>query len=213
MASKSRSRNSDRRAPPSKISALPGERLKDLQRDLSDPGMSQTEAARRLNRDLEADGLEPVSLMAVNRYDKRMRESARHVRQAREAAKFFVGESKSEHGGDIGHVAIEVLRVMSWDMADHMQRLADRREIDPESMRDMVEDVKNLALALQRLERASDVSERRELRVQERKLREEERRQAADTAAKALKRAGKGRGLTEETIDEIRREILGIEGE
>ena len=196
-------RKRPKRRASSSIARLPEDIRERLHAWLRDPGTTQTEARRRANALIAAADPESplLSRSAVSRFDVRMREMTRRMQESREVAEMWIARLGSQPGGRVGHLVVEMLRTLAFEAT---QQLAER-EMDAESLPDTLEALNRLALTASRLERSSAESERRE-----RLIRDEEWRRAADKAAEAAGQAARSQGLSRETADEIRREILGI---
>ena len=136
--------------------------------------------------------------MAVNRFDRSMREVGRRIQESRDMAEIWVAKLGSQPGGQLGHLVVEIIRSVAFEAA---QMLA-RGEITSESLPAVLDSVNKLALAAQRLERSSAESERRE-----RRIRAEERQRAAEAASEVAASAG---GLSAGTVADIKRRILGV---
>lgn len=189
-------------ARPSSIHRLPENVREALHGWLNDPGITQEEAARRTNALLDevAPDHPRVSRQAVNRYDQRYRETAREIREAREVAGMMIADLGSVPGGQVGHLLTEMIRTVSFRITAMVQR----SELSAESAPVLVKQLKELSLISQRVERASDISAKRE-----RQIRDEERRRAAEEAAETAAGEARSQGLSAEAADEIKRKILG----
>ncbi len=190
----------------SSIDMLPDTVRRQLQELLADRRVTQLEAVRRINAilaELNASGQLPdgapekVSKSAVNRYAVDMEEAGAKLRQSREVAEVWIGKLGAAPQGQVGNLVNEILRTLSFDMALTLQR----GEITAESAPGTVDMLKGLALTMQRLEQASTLNVKREKEI---------RQQAAEAAADAAEKTMTGQGMSRESIDTIRREILGI---
>lgn len=187
---------------PSSVKRLPPDIKELLDGWIRDESVTQTEAAARVNEllaELYPDH-PPVSRKAVNRYDLSMREVGAKIQQARQISEVWIARLGSAPGGRTGHLVTEMIRTMVFEI---MQRLQEG-ELDAGSMPDVIEQLKSLSLTAARVERASEIGEKRE-----RQIREEARKQALEEAAEAVGEAGGG--LTAETVGAIKRRILGVE--
>ncbi len=186
---------------PSSIKRLPPDIKQRLDSWIRDEAVTQAEAAERVNELLAElyPGHAPVSKSAVNRYDLSMREVGAKIQQAREISEVWIAKLGSAPGGRTGHLVTEMIRTMVFEI---MQRLGEG-QLDADSMPAVIEQLKSLSLTAARVERASEIGEKRE-----RQIREEARKQALQEAAEAAAEASGG--LTAETTAEIKRKILGI---
>lgn len=177
----------------STIQALPPDILEKLQELLRDPRATQLIATAKINAILAEKGhAERVSKSAVNRYSQRMEEVGARLRQSREVAAMWIGRLGAEPQGEVGKLLNEMVRTlafeMTMDMSDGVIKATPRM-------------VKDLSIAIERLEKAASENVKRDDEIR-RKAREE----AADTAATLAKKGG----LSAATVDEIRRQILGV---
>ena len=182
----------------STVRRLPAHVLEALEGWLRDPAITQREATRRTN--LLLDEVAPehprVSKSAVGRYHADFRETAKRMGEAREIARLMIADMGSLPGGRVGHVLTEIIRTLSF----RVSRQLEGGEFAMEDLPAVIGQLKDLALISQRLEKASRESEKREREIRE---------SAAEEAARAAERSARSQGLSRETADQIRREILG----
>lgn len=178
---------------PSTIDMLPDDIRVKFQELLRDPRITQLEATRRINDILEAEGHpERVSKSSVNRYALRMEQVGAKLKQSREIAEMWVGKLGAAPQGQVGHLLNEMVRGLAFDCA---MGLSEGDDPVPPKM------LKDLSIAVERLEKAASENVKRE-----EEIRKQERERAADQAARIAKKGG----LSADTVDTIRREILGI---
>jgi len=188
---------------PSTIEILPPEVKAQLQAWLQDPRITQLEATDRANSLLELAGHpERVTKSAVNRYAVRMEEVGAKLRQSRETAEMYIAQVGAAPQGQTGLLINEMLRSMAFELSLKMQE-ADAE--DPESMSATINQLKNLALTMQRLEQSATINVKREGEIKK-----AAREQALQDAAKTAVNEVKKNGLSDEAADQIRRKILGI---
>jgi hypothetical protein len=186
----------------SSIERLPPDILEQLQALLRDPRVTQLDTVQRINELLEAEGREErVSKSALNRYAVRMNAVGEKLRQSREVAEMWIAKLGAQPQGQLGHLVNEMLRSMAFDLALKLQE----GELTEESMPAVIEMVKELSLSVTRLERASSENVKREAQI-----RKEERERAAEEAANAAEQSLASQGMSRQSIDTIKREILGI---
>lgn len=184
---------------PSSIKRLPPDIRERLDSWIRDESVTQSEAAERVNEllaELYPDH-PPVSRKAVNRYDLSMREVGAKIQQAREISEVWIAKLGSAPGGRTGHLITEMIRTMVFEV---MQRLQEG-ELDGDSMPDVIEQLKSLALTAARVERAAAISVKRE---RELKL------QAAEELAEMARKEGGG-AVTPERLRQIAREVYGVQ--
>ena len=154
-----------------RIDGLPEELRSRIDRLLS-AGVSQVEILRRLEPLLADIGEPPISAAGLSRYSKRINRVVRRYRESREIAGVLTAAMGDRPAGEVSQHIIEILRTVAFDAAL-------RAEDGKLSLE--IEDINQLALAVQRLERASEISARRARDI---------RRGAADAAGKAAQQAG-----------------------
>lgn len=182
----------------STIDLLPGDIREQLQDLLRDPRVSQLDATARINAILAEEGFdERLSKSAVNRYAQRMEAVGARLRQAREAADMWIGRLGAAPQGQVGHLVNEIVRTMAFDVSMILQEGGVDEKTAPRAVKMM----KELALTMQRLEAAASMNVKRETEI-----RDQARREAADTAEKVAKQGG----LKAESVQELRRAILGM---
>jgi hypothetical protein len=133
-----------------------------------------------------------ASRSAVGRYVKNAKEQMEKFRQAKEIAKVWVGKIDEDPDGDVGRLLSEMLRTVAF------QTISDFDEGEEGAS---AGELMFIAKAIKELAQADKLSADRELKI---------RQEVAKKAAAVVDKATATRGLTEETRDEIRREILGI---
>ncbi len=178
---------------PSSIDLLPDDIRVRLQECLRDPRCTQLEATAKINAILANEGHpDRLSKSAVNRYALRMEEVGSKLKQSREVAEMWIGKLGAQPQGQVGHLLNEMVRTLAFDCA---MTLSEGEDPIPPKM------LKDLSIAVERLEKAASENVKRE-----EEIRRQERQRAADQAAKIAKKGG----LSSDTVQEIRRQILGI---
>lgn len=183
----------------SSIDRLPPDLREALEGWLRDPAITQAEATSRTN-DLLAEldpARKPLSKSSVNRYSRRMDRVGAKMRQSRAMADAWVARLGSEPSGRLGHLVVEMLKTMVFEVNLKLQEA----ELDADSMPGVVAQLKDLSLTAARLDKASLQNERRESEI---------RRRARREAAKAAERSARSQGLSAETAAAIRAQILGV---
>lgn len=180
----------------SSINRLPQDILEKLQELLCDPRITQMDATIRINEILEAEGHpDRVSKSSVNRYDMEMRKVGEKLRQSREVANMWIGKLGAAPQGKLGNLINETLRTLAFDAT---LKLNDA-ELTGESLPGVIDQLKGLALAAQRLEAGSTMNVKREAEI---------RKQAIEDVAKTASEAARQAGVSEETIENIWRDVL-----
>ena len=180
--------------PPSSISGLPADVRKSLEAWLRDPDITQSEATRRTNALLEDLDLGELRLSryAVHRHDRRMRAAVERALQTRQIAKAWADKLGTVPGGQFGHLVIEILRAVAFDLASRLQDL----EVDHEALPGVVESAYTISLMAESLERSRETALRCD---------RESKRQAAAKTPSESKRA-----ISPERLREIIRESYGL---
>lgn len=170
---------------PSRIKQLPPDILEQLHALLRDPRVTQLEVVASINRLLEERGEVPVSKSALNRYKLRMDEAGAAMRDAREMAEIWIAKLGAAPQGQVGQLINEIIRVLALDVSLEIKRLVHGGTVDEERLPEVVRMLKQLAEALEKLERAASDNERRSMQI-----REQARREAAEIAEAEAKKAG-----------------------
>lgn len=178
-----------------RIDRLPGP-VKQRLHELLQAGVPQSDILRQLEPLLDEHGEAPLSRSGLNRYASRMEAIGRRIRETRAAAEAW-SRQLGDAGGDVSGHAIDLLRTF---VVEASLRSAE----DPELP---VETIGELALAVQRLERAASSHAARE-----RALRRELAELAAAEAGKAAGAAAAEAGydLPPEALQAIREQVYGI---
>ena len=195
------------RGRPSRIEGLPDAIRDAIDRALRS-GLTQAEILRRINPDVEAAGEAPISRSGLGRYASGLAEdiaaAGAEIRQTRAATQALIAQFGERPAGEIGALNIEILRTM----ATRAVLRAREAGLDPETdLEDLIDMVGDLARAIDRMERASATTARRE-----QALREAFAAEAADRAAEAAETAAResGHALPAEVLARIRRDVYGI---
>lgn len=181
----------------STIDNLPEDILEKLHELLRDRRCTQLEATRKINEILAENGEdERLSKSAVNRYAVRMDKIGAKIRQSREVAQMWIGKLGAEPQGEVGKLLNEMVRNLAFDCTSEM--LEGDAPVEPKMLKD-------LAIAIERLERAASENVRREDEI-----RKQERQRIKDQLEKEVKNMAKKGGLSDAIANDIRKKILGI---
>ena len=195
------------RGRPSRIEQLPPG-IKDALDGLLRSGLTQREILRRLNPDVEADGLPPLSKSGLQRYSssiaEALAEAGAEIRQTRAVADALVAKFGEEPTGEVGQLTVEILRTLAVRAAVRARQMSMEEDVD---LKDVTGLINQLSLSIERLERAADTSAKREQRMREALAVE-----AADRAAQAAETAAResGHALPVAVLERIRRDVYGI---
>lgn len=147
---------------PSTIDRLPDDIRRNLQELLRDPRVTQLDATAKINVILEEEGHPGrISKSAVNRYAVKMEEVGKKLRQSREIAQMWIGRLGAEPQGEVGKLLNEMVRALAFETT---------MEMSEGSMKAEPKMLKDLAIAIEKLERAASENSRREeqIRIRER---------------------------------------------
>lgn len=172
------------------IKSLPPALLEQLQEWLRDPAITQLEATDRLNALLAEIGEPPRSKSAVNRYAMKMSEVGAKIQQSREIADMWIAKFGNAPQGKVGALLNELVRNLAFETALHMSE--DEEPAHPGAL-------KELAQAIEKLERASTINDKRQREIEQAAL----AKAAADVEATA-----KSQGLSDEAVALIKQKIL-----
>ncbi len=131
-----------------------------------------------------------ASRSAVGRYAKNAREKLEKFREAQQLASVWIERMEEEPRGEVGQMVGQMLRTVLY------QQLA---TMDGEKAGAM--DLHFLARAIKDLASADKTMADRELRI---------RAETAKAAAAKVDKIAKKGGLTAETVEQLKREILGV---
>jgi len=187
---------------PSSIDLLPQPVKESLNEWLRDPATTQMEAVDRANLLLEQLGLEDrLTKSSVNRYAVKMASIGEKLRQSREISEMWIGKLGAAPQGAMGHMINELIRSMTFDVGVKLQE----GDLKAEDLPGTIAMLKDLALTAARLEQASSANVKREAEI-----RKQEREKAQAEAVEAAATSMASQGMTRESIDAIKRDILGI---
>jgi hypothetical protein len=180
----------------SSIDTLPPDILEFLQELLRDPRMTQMGIAEKVNGLLAARGIDPVSKSAVNRYSVRMDKVGAKLQQSRQIADMWIGKLGTQPAGQVGNLLNEVVRNLAFDTAIQLSE-----DADPASPKL----IKELAIAIAHLEKAAGDNDKRR-----REIEQEAAQKARIAAAEQAAQTAQLSGVSLETIERIRRDVLGM---
>ncbi len=183
------------RGRPSKIEQLPEQVQAFLNAALRDKSNTQEDVREEVNRQLSELGIpeeDQLSRSGLNRYATKMAKIGKKMQERQATANAWVAKLGEKPTGDIGKLLIQMTQTMAFDVAE-----AALDEEDPASLGL----IKELALTVQRLEKASISSLKREQEI---------RKAFAEEAADAAEKVATAAGLTREAVTTIKNDILGI---
>jgi hypothetical protein len=180
----------------SSIDTLPPDILEQLQALLRDPRMTQLGITAQINALLADKGEEQVSKSAVNRYAVKMDKIGSKLQQSRQIADMWIGKLGTQPAGQVGNLLNEVVRNLAFDTA--IQLSEDEEPASPKL-------IKELAMAIAHLEKAASDNDKRR-----REIEQEATQKARAAAAEQAAQTAQLNGVSPETIERIRRDVLGM---
>lgn len=180
----------------SSISRLPAEQRSHIERLLREGRLTLDEMIAELQARFPGEAASEVSRSALHRYDRHFAELTSRMREIDQAANALVGEFGDSLGEKASTLLTNAVVTLVTDVA--MKKHESGEDVDVETARKLARAAKD-AIDTKRV----DVNVRKVIaeEARERLLREQQ---------KKLDSAVKRRGMSAETADEIRREILGI---
>ncbi len=169
------SADSPTRGRPSRFDSLPPEIRAYVDRRLRE-GATQASVRRETAGMLAEAGEAPLSAGGLNRYTSRVERAGRRIRESRAAADAWVARFGEAPTGNVGRLVIDTLRTLVHDLTLRLDEAVDAD--DP--LDSTIQSINDLALAMQRLERADELSVARERKVREQMAAE------AETVARAV---------------------------
>ena len=186
---------------PSTVDLLPDHIRSELQALIQDPRITIVDATERINAILEKEGHDDrLSKSSVGRAAQRWKKIGDRIRQTREVGEMFISKVGAAPQGQTGLAINEILRTMACELSE---KLLDADLEDPETMSATIDQVKSLALAVQRLEQSASINVKRDGEIKK-AAREKALQDAAETVSTTAKQAG----VSPETIEIIRRDVL-----
>lgn len=179
----------------SSIDLLPEEAAPDIQwayEEIKERKQHQLSILGELNKRLADRGLKPISKSAFNRKALWLMAHGAAILQAREIAAVMAERLDDTPEGDVGLLLNELIKSIVFDIISNAQLT------DKVSMNMAV----NAALALQKLEDARKISVSTRAKIA---------KDFSAKAAAAVETAGAAKGLSRDTIDTIKAQILGVD--
>jgi hypothetical protein len=175
---------------------LPDELRKRLIELLTDPNVTQQAVADIINAEA---GESVISKSSVNRYARKMERFAEKNRQARQVAEAYLEKTGGDTRNQLGKVVNEQIRLMAFDLIGEIEDMKENGEtIDIDTLTDLIFKVSK---GLKELEQAEKLNAERSESI---------RKAALAEAAEAVEETAKSDGLSAETVDLIKKRILGL---
>lgn len=185
---------------PSTIDRLPPDIKAQLQQLLLDPRVSQLEATAKINTILAEEGYDDrLSKSAVGRAAQRWAKVGERIRQSREVGEMFIAKVGAAPQGQTGLMINEILRTLAYELSEKM---LDADLEDAANLPAIIDQVKSLALAMQRLEQSATINVKRETEI---------RKQAIAEVAEVVAEAAVQLGQNAEQAAFWRQKVLGVQ--
>lgn len=143
---------------------------------------------KRLSKDTGQE-IAPISLSAFNRYSLRLARTGRRLEETREIANALTERLQPGDTDDLTILVSEAIKTLVFELLED-------EEADISTKGTM-----ELARALQAAVSAQNISSDRRQKVE---------KEFADKAAKAIDKVAKAKGLSADTVDQIKAQVLGI---
>lgn len=179
----------------STIDLLPEEATPDIQwayEELKQRNLPQLAILEELNKRLADRGLKGISKSAFNRRALWLIGQGDAILKAREIAAVLGEKLDKAPQGDVGLLLNELVKSIAFDILSNAQ-LTDKVSMNM---------VVNAAVALDKLENARKISVEARSKIA---------KEFASKATEAVEAAAKAKGLTGETVEAIKSQILGID--
>lgn len=180
----------------SKVEQLPDEVKAFLDSLLRDRQFTQQEILDEVNKQIDALGLseaDKLSRSGLNRYASKMEAIGKRMRETNAIADAWVNRLGDKPTGQVGNLLIQMTRSMAFDIA----LAAQENEDEPASLGML----KELALTIQRLEKAAAASLQNEKEI---------RKAFAEEVANKVEKMATQRGMTKADAQYWRSEVLGM---
>lgn len=180
-----------RRGRVSKVNMLPEQVKQQLDEMLRDGRLTQVEILETINAQVPESSR--LSAAGVNRYASKMESAGARIREAREVSQQWIAKLGTAPQGEVSSVLIEMVRTLAFDSV--LSASNSDQPVEPKF-------IKELAVGVEKLERAATLNQKRELEI-----REQERAEAADR----VEAAAVQRGLNPDDVSYWRGLVLGVD--
>jgi hypothetical protein len=179
----------------SAVDRLPEKLRNKLLEMLQNPAVTQAEIADAIN---DEAGEPLVSRSSVNRYAQRMKKFAEKNRQAKEVADAYIEKYGAESRNKLGRVVNEQIRLAAFDLMSEIEELKSSPEFNALGITEILYKVSR---SLRELEQAEKLNAERAETI---------RKAALAEAAEIVEQNARSDGLTAETVEKIKKQILGL---
>ena len=179
----------------SSIDRLPKKLRAMLMEMLGDPSCTQAQIVSAINNEA---GKKVVSKSGMNRYAQKMQRFTEKNRQAREVAEAYLERCGADSRNKMGKVINEQIRLAAYDLMLEIDEIKDDPEVNAAALTDILLKVSK---SLREIEQAEKLNAERTETI---------RKDALADAAQAVEAAAKSDGLSAETVNKIKKQILGL---
>jgi hypothetical protein len=179
----------------SAVDRLPEKLRYKLLEMLHNPAITQAEIVDAIN---DEAGEQLLSKSSMNRYSQKMKKFAEKNRQAKEIADAYIEKYGSDDRQKLGKVINEQMRVAIFDLMGEFDEIREDPEIKGTDAADMLY---KISRGLKELEQAEKLNAERSETIRKATLVE---------AAEIVEQNAKSDGLTSETVEKIKKQILGL---
>jgi hypothetical protein len=162
---------------------------------LQNPAITQAEIVDAINAEA---GETLLSRSSMNRYAQRMKRFAEKNRQAREIADAYIDKYGTDNRVKLGKVVNEQIRLAVFDLIGEIEEIREDPEIKSPQIADMLY---KLSRGLKELEAAEKLNAERTESI---------RKAALAEAAETVEQTARSNGLSAETVEKIKTQILGL---
>ena len=179
----------------SSVDKLPKDLRVMLLEMLNDPSCTQAQIVDAVNAEA---GERVLSNSSMNRYAQKMKRFTEKNRQAREVAEAYLERCGADSRNKMGKVINEQIRLAAYDLMLEIDEIKENPDVDASTLTDILLKVSK---SLREIEQAEKLNAERTESIRKDTLAE---------AAEAMEATAKSDGLTAETIDKIKKQILGL---
>jgi hypothetical protein len=179
----------------SAVDKLPEKLRAKLLEMLQNPAVTQAEIVDAINAEA---GKNLLSRSSVNRYAQRMKKFAEKNRQAREVADAYLEKVGADSRNKLGKIVNEQIRLAAYDLMLDIEDIKDDPEVDAKAVTDILLKVSK---SLRELEQAEKLNAERTAAIRQETLAE---------AVAIMEQEAESAGLTGDTLEKIKKRILGL---
>ncbi|MDR3173007.1 MAG: DUF3486 family protein [Treponema sp.] len=179
----------------SAVDRLPENLRTKLLEMLHNPAVTQAEIVDAINAEA---GEQLLSKSSMNRYAQKMKKFAEKNRQAKEVADAYLEKYGADSRNKLGKVVNEQIRLAAFDLMSEIEEIKDSPEFNALGLTEILYKVSR---SLRELEQAEKLNAERTENI---------RKAALAEAADIVEQNAKSDGLTSETVEKIKKQILGL---